>query len=115
MFQVASTIESISTRKDKTMKIVVGTQELAPEQMAALMTLHDKLGWFLFKENDITPDDIPKQQADAFKDEESPMISLQKTLWVYWDKCTNKSQPFNQFLRSWAEKKKDEIKDYLPK
>jgi len=36
-------VESISTRKDKTVKVILSTQELSPEQAGQLFTLLNKL------------------------------------------------------------------------
>jgi hypothetical protein len=47
----AGTIESISSRKDKTLKIVVGTQEASPELAAKLFALQDQYTKFLFAPN----------------------------------------------------------------
>ena len=115
LFQVAATIENVSTRKDRTMKVVIGTQELLPAQAAMLMELYDKLGWFMFRENPFEMSDVPTEAAPEFKHEENPMASLSRTIYIFWDKCTDKSKPFNEFLREWVEKKKSEIKEYLPK
>ena len=115
LFQAASTIESISTRKDKTMKLVIGTQELQPDQMAILMENHDKLGWFLFNENAINASDIPKEQAPDFVGQKSPFERLRNILFVYWNTCTDKKIDFELWRRNWVDKKCSEIKELLPK
>lgn len=112
MFQTSSQIESISTRVDGTIKIVVGTQELNPEQMTAVFQLKGKQGWMLFKENHIESSDVPKEVAPEFSGK-SPSQRLRSTLFVYWEKNTDKKIPFNQFYESWIEKKLIEIKEYL--
>lgn len=114
-FQVPATIESISTRKDRTMKIVVGTQELEPSDSAELMALHDKLGWFMFAENAFAPTEIPKENAPEFKSDKSPSQRLRSILYVYWDKCTDKKTTFNNFYDQFVEKKIREVKELLPK
>jgi hypothetical protein len=40
---LSSTIESITTRKDNTIKIVIGTQEMAPDKAGELFSLMNKL------------------------------------------------------------------------
>ncbi len=114
-FQVPATIESISTRKDRTMKVIIGTQELEPKDSAELMSLHNTLGWFMFAENAFEVKDIPKENAPEFKDDKSPSQRLRAILWVYWDTCTNKSTTFNSFYDQFVEKKIKEIKELLPK
>lgn len=114
MLQVPATIEGVSTRKDKTIKVVLGTQETDPDTMAGLMGLHDKLGWFMFAENAFTETDIPVENAPEFKEDKSPSQRLRSVLWVYWDQCTDKKQSFNNFYDSWVEKKIREVKELLP-
>lgn len=114
MFQCASSIENITTRKDGTLKLTVGTQELTSEQMAEVMKLHNKLGWFLFSENDIDKSDIPKENAPEFSGDKSPSQRLRSILYVYWDKCTDKTLTFNQYYDKFVQKKINEIKDKLP-
>jgi hypothetical protein len=47
----ACTIESVSSRKDKTLKVVIGTQEASPELAARLFALIDQYTKFLFAPN----------------------------------------------------------------
>ena len=113
-FQVASTIESISTRSDNTIKVVVGTQELNPEQATILFGLKGKLGYFLFAENGLTEQDVPDEPAKEFKSDKTPSQRLRAALYVYWEKNTNHKKQFDEFYKEWMEKKISEIKEYLP-
>lgn len=115
LFQTSSMIEAVSTRADNTYKIIAGTPELTPEQAAALFGLKGRQGWLLFKENPIIAEELPNTPADGFKREERPLEALNRCLYVFWDKCTGKQQPFNEFLRGWVNKKKQEILDHIPK
>ena len=40
---IPATIEGVSTRKDRTIRIIIGTQELTPEQAAGLMGFQNTL------------------------------------------------------------------------
>ena len=113
MFQVSAQIESVSTRKDRTLKIVVGAQELRPEQVTELMLLNQLQGWFMFKEDHLVDEDIPEEKPE-FKNDKSPSQRMRSTLYVYWENCTNKNPDFNTFYSRWMEKKIDEIKALLP-
>lgn len=115
LFTVPSVIENISTRKDGTMKIVVGTQELDADQMAILMSIHNKLGYFLFSLNDIERDVIPEGNAPSFKEDKTPSQRLRDALYVYWKKCTDQKTPFDAFYHAWIGKKIDAIKATIPK
>lgn len=113
--QLSAVIEKVATRVDNSFVITISTQELLPEQAVILFATKGKQGWMLFSENLMTESDLPKEPAPEFKGKENPMASLNRTLFVYWDTCTSKIKPFNEFVREWVEKKKTEIKDYLPK
>ena len=112
-FQVASTIKSVKTLADKSIKISVVTQELTGEQMAELFKLHDKYGYFLFSESAMTDTDVPEAPVE-FKSDKSPSQRLRSVLFVYWEKNTSKSKPFDEFYKAWMNKKIEEIKDTLP-
>ena len=49
-----ASIESIATRSDNTIKIVIGTQELPPNEAAILFQIKGSLGWLLFSDEYIT-------------------------------------------------------------
>jgi hypothetical protein len=60
----ACTIESVSSRKDKTLKVVIGTQEASPELAARLFALIDQYTKFLFAPN------ITKEAVQAIEETE---------------------------------------------
>ncbi len=112
-FQIASTIESIATRSDNTIKVVLGTQELEPDQATALFALKGKLGWFLFSETTLNEADIPKEPINEFKRDKSPSQRLRDCLYVWWSKNTNKNKPFDDVWKEWCNRKCEEIKETL--
>lgn len=54
------TVENITSRKDKTIKIVLGTQEITPENAGKLFELLNQLAFIL-----ISPKGINQEQIDA--------------------------------------------------
>ena len=110
-----SQITKVETLADNGFKVVLVTNELPPEQAAFLFSLKGTWGWALFAPNILHKEDVPAEAVEVPNGQENPMASLQRTIYVYWDKCTSKSVPFNVFLREWTEKKKTEIKEFLPK
>jgi len=48
----SATVENITTRKDKTLKITIGTQELPPAKMAALFAMQNNIGYVAIKAED---------------------------------------------------------------
>ncbi len=114
-FQTASIIESISTRKDNTLKIILGTQELSAEQKAQLMDLHNKIGWMLFKESEIQVTDIPEETPE-FANSKSDSQRLRNVLYVYWEKGNQGGRikkTFEEFKHDWYSKKIQQIKESI--
>ena len=114
IFSVPATIEGISTRVDKTLKITLSTQELPPNEAAKILSLHQTFGWMLFSENELSEKDIPPEPTPEFKSDKSPSERLRAVLYVYWETNTDKKKPFNNWYKDWIEGKIKEIKDYLP-
>lgn len=110
-----SQITKVETLADSGFKVVLVTNELPPEQAAFLFSLKGTWGWALFAPNILHEGDVPAEAVEVPNGQENPMASLQRTIYVYWDKCTSKTVPFNVFLREWIEKKKAEVKEFLPK
>jgi len=109
----SAVIEKVATRVDNTLAISISTQELDPTEAATLFTLKGKQGYFLFAENQLSEVDIPKEPAVEFKSDKSPSQRLRSVLYIYWKDNTNKAKTFDEFYKSWIEKKIQEIKDNL--
>lgn len=114
MFKAEATIESIATRVDNTIKIVLGTQELPPDMAVALFSMKGSLGWFAFNVAPLNDSQIPAEAILEFKTDKTPSQRLRAALFVFWQKNTNQSKPFNVFYDEWINKKVEEIKEYLP-
>lgn len=86
---IAGTIETYTRRKDGTLKVIVGTQELHPNDMAHVAEVAGKLGWFTFSTNELRIDDIPKTEAKN-DGEKSMSARLRSRIYVLWKKkCAN--------------------------
>ena len=86
MIVVAATIEAIATRKDTTLKIVLGTQELSPEKAGELFHLQNKLAYVAIKEENFT-----NEEEDLIKDlrvdeinTKSPSKRLRAVMYLNW-------------------------------
>jgi len=115
LFQTASVIESIATRVDGSIKIVVGTQELPPEQAVELFRLKGQQGWLLFKDSPVESSEVPNEPLPDLPGDKTPSQRLKSVLYKFWELNTDKRKTFDNFYRDWVEKKIAEVKDYLPK
>ncbi len=112
-FQVSAQLESMSSRVDGTTKLVFGTQVVTPPEAALMFELVHKQGWVLFKDGVIEEQEVPDEPVPEFKTDKSPSQRLRSTLYVYWEKNTNKLKPFDTFYNEWIDRKVQEIKDTL--
>jgi len=86
MIVIPATVEGINTRKDSTLKIVLGTQELTPEKAGTLFHLQGKLAYVAIKEENFTND-----EADLIKNLKvdeintiSPSKRLRAVMYLNW-------------------------------
>lgn len=113
MFQVPSTIQSVRTLVDGGTKLDIITQELSPDEMTELFTLKGKIGWFLFKENVINPDDIkdlPDIKVD--KGEKTKAQRLRGVVYKLWE-TTGRTKTSEEFYNEYMEKIINSIKEKL--
>ncbi len=83
MFQAEGTIVRVQTLADRSLKVIVETQELPPEANAKLFGLFNKIGWFVFKADKINPEDVadlPEVGTDTFA--KSPSQLLRSVLYA---------------------------------
>ena len=111
MFQVASNISKITTMGDRSLRLQIDvSKELTPEENAAIFALYNKLGYFIFKEAELLPEDVNvPEYVKEFKTDKSPSQRLRAVLFLIWDK--KKEGNFNSFYGS----KLDEIIEHFKK
>jgi hypothetical protein len=114
MFQTSSHIQKIQTLVDGGNKLTILTQELEPDQMTELFKLTNKVGWFLFKEQAITEEDVKDlpEIKPEFKGEKTPSQRLRNIIFVYWEQQGGKGN-FDDFYKKQINKLIDKIKDLL--
>lgn len=88
MITIPAILESVSTRKDRTLKLVFGTNELSPSQAGQLMADMEKFGWLAFKgeafdkgETEMI-ESLKAEQVDGFK---SDSQRLRAVLYRKWE------------------------------
>ena len=89
-------IESIATRKDRTLSIRIGTQEQPPEKVGQLMSLNQKFSFLAIKEDAITNKEL--EAMDEVRTEYSHAKThsqrLKSVLYLNWGQ---KNEGFNTF------------------
>ena len=113
MIVIPATIETISTRADGTIKVVIGTNEISPEKVSGLFSLRNKLGYVAVKEADFQPDEI-----GALTDIDDDLKNLGKTpsermrnvLFILFNQANEGFTDFNSYYRFKMDKFIDNLK-----
>lgn len=96
MLILPAEIESIATRKDRTVKLTIGTQELSPDKGAALFGLQNALIYLAIKQENFSTNDVAELDKLKAVDYGGKTWSqkLRNVLFVAWQQ---KSEGFEKF------------------
>lgn len=113
--QCSAQIDKISSRKDRTLSVLLNTQEMHPEETAQLFDFQGLQIWVAFAETALTYDNIDIPDALTMVDEtKSPSERLRSVLYVYWKQNEEKlRKSFDVFYRETLDKYIDNIKEKL--
>jgi len=109
-------IESISTRKDRTIKIVLGTQELSGVKAAELLSLSNNLANVYISPNQITSEitkEIDKASLNDLDNIKSPSQRLRSVLYLNYKQNSENFDTFDLYYLSKMEKLINHFKDKL--
>lgn len=112
MIQFSAIIDGVNAKKDSTLTIRLGTQELSPIDTAEIFKFANKQIWVGMSETGITKLDVPKE-VNEFDGQKSTSERLHAVLFVYWNTKTDKVKDFETFRKGYMEKVIQTIKDKL--
>ena len=109
---IPSYIKKITTLKDKSLQLVVETQDLTPETKTYLFEMHDSYGWMIYFKNAPKLEDIqvPEGNAPENKEGKSPAQRLHAVLFVLWKQSGGQGD-FDFFYKQEMEKIIDGVKE----
>lgn len=115
MIVLAGQIESIASRKDKTVKVSLGTQELTPNQAAELFSLNQQFCYLAIKNESFTNDEVIqidnlKTELDSIK---SPSQRLRNILYRNYEQDNQGYKDFNTYYIGSMEKICEHFKNKL--
>ena len=98
-------LDGVNLKKDGTLSLKIGTQELQPEETAEIFKLGNKQIYTAFSETHITKEDlqIPDDLPDL-KGEKSPSKRFKDRLWVYYKETKGTTDNFNSWYNDTLEK-----------
>jgi hypothetical protein len=111
--QIQAVIAKAQTLVDGGLKITIDTQEPTPQQFSKLFSLKGKAGWLVFKENEVTLDDIPEIDSDLEAGEKPPSKRIRGKLYLIWERNTDKREPFDLYYRKFMKKIEDKLDEQL--
>jgi hypothetical protein len=86
-------VETIATRADGSIKVVVGSQELSSETMTRLFDLRRKVGYVLISTKEISQEQIDAVETSTANmefSEKTPSQRLRGVLYILWEKTQPK-------------------------
>lgn len=113
LFKIPAIISKVTTMSDGGLRLQVDTQEIKPQDAGEVMMMRNKIGVFVFAEQNIVVDDLkdlPKIELE--EGEKAPSARLRAALYVYWDQH-KVEEPFDIFYRRQMEKFIDTVKEKL--
>lgn len=116
MILIPAQIEGITSRKDRTVKITLGTQELAPNKAAELFSLNQSLCYVAIKREDFQPEEIDaiesaKASIDSAK---TPSQRLRGILFVNFQNDPEGYTEFQSYYVGKMEQICNHFKNKLP-
>ena len=112
-------IEGLATRSDKTLKIVVGTQELQPSDVGRLFSLNGRLAYIAIKEEAFDPNETALIEGLNVTKEEaknrSPSQRLRAILFVLFKENARGHENFDSFYSQHMEQLIQHFKEKLDK
>lgn len=111
-------VEAIQSRKDNTLKITLGTQELNPKDCGELFALMNKLCSIGIAANELSESEIEllqnvKLNIDDVPNAKTPSQRLRGVLFVYYTQHDTGFDDFNLFYQDYMNKRIEHIKAKL--
>lgn len=110
ILKIPAYLTGFGSRVDKSAGLRFTTQELNGETFAQLQELNQTFGWLIFSPNDISPEDIPSENAE--EEGISSSERLRRILFVLFKQKEIK-EDFETWRRKYMEKIIQAIKDKL--
>jgi len=100
MIIIPSLLETISTLKDGTIKLVFETQELKPDDVGKLFSYRKGIGFLAFKPETFNEDQvklIEDLKVDNFEGNKSPSKRMRNILFKLWEQDKSGYDDFNLY------------------
>jgi len=114
MITLNAQIDGVASRKDKTVKLTIVTQELPPKDAGELFGMQNELVSIGLARNQLTEDEIEilresKFGVDSIPNQKSQSQKIRSTLYILWKQ---NNEGFNEFT-SYYNNKTNQILEHL--
>jgi hypothetical protein len=103
MIIIPAQLEAVTTRKDKTLKLTFGTNELTPNQASELFTIANQFGYLAFKDEDFKREEL--EVVESLKSEledtlKKPSQRLRNVLFRMFEQDNDGFKTFSKYYDS---------------
>jgi len=116
MLILSAILENMTSRKDKTWKIVFGSNELTPEQIHELSTALNSFVFLAMKTNDFKTSEkniIEGMNADFEDKGKSQSKRIQSVLYILWKQADEGFKDFESYYKHKTEKYIEHLKSKI--
>lgn len=109
-----ATIENITTRKDKTVKITIGTQELSQGKAGELFTLLNNLAVVYISPKEISQNELDQvDKLDPEMEGKTQSQRIRSVLYLLFNQNNEGFKDFDSFYKSKTEKYIEHLKSKI--
>lgn len=109
--QFSSVIDGVTAKKDRTLSVKLGTQELSPEDTSYLFDMMGKQVYVAVAETPVERLDVPEIEPEI-RGEKTPSQRMRGVIYAIWEqKWKSKNIPFPKFYENYMSKLIEDLKD----
>ena len=116
MLILTAILENLSSRKDRTLKLTFGTQELSPDQVTQLYAALDKFIFVALKVDDFKSNEmkiLSDLQSGYEENSKSQSKRIQSVLFILWNQNNEGFVDFDAYYKFKTEKYIDHLKSKI--
>jgi hypothetical protein len=115
MIIIGSVIEGIASRKDKTVRLIIGTQEMSPDKAAQLFGMNQQFCYLAIKKEDFNPSEVDTIESlkTDMENMKTPSQRLRAILYRNYEQSSEGYQDFATYYQAKMEKICDHFKSKL--
>ena len=104
IIQFSAQIDGVTAKKDKTLSIKLGTQELAPDEMAKIFEHQGHQIWVAMAESLVKDEDLNIPEVVSDLDKKTPSQRLRDRMAVYYKETNSTFEGFDDWYKKALEK-----------